>query len=293
MGLDDAAAAHAGLGGDDDVVFDAAVVADVDHVVELDAVAQFGDAEGGTVDGGVGPDFAVVAELDGADLRELLVGAVDFDEAEAVGSEDDAGVEDGAGADGDAIVDGDAGVEEAVGADDGVVPDGAAGADGGVGADDGAFADDGVGADVDVFAELGGAGDGGGGVDAGGVFFGRVEQRERHGEGRARVLDADEGAAGGEGIIDDEAAGLGLGGEGGAFAAGGEGEAGRGGGFDGLGGGDIEVAVAFEGGVETGGEVGDAHSLYDTRVIFPLGVYSCFQLVALVRTWFARSRSVF
>lgn len=233
VGLDDAAAAHAGLGGDDDVIFDAAVVADVDHVVELDAVAEFGDAEGGAVDGGVGANFAVVTEFDGADLGELLIGAGDFDEAEAIGAEDDAGVEDGTGTYSYAVVDGDAGVEEAVGADGCVVPDGAAGADDCAFADGGAFADDGVGAYVGGGGDLRGFRYYRGGMDTGGEFLRGVEHHERHGEGGARVLRADARAAGGEGVIDDQATGGGLGGEGYALAAGGEGEVVRAGFFDG------------------------------------------------------------
>lgn len=87
-------------------------------------------------------------------------------------------------------------------------------------------------------------------MDAGGELLRGVKHHQRHGESRARILDPDAGAAGGEGFIDDQATGGGAGGHGDAFAAGGEGEVGRAGFFDGQGLCYFEIAIAFEGGLE-------------------------------------------
>lgn len=108
--FDDGAAGDAGLGGDDNVCADAAVVADVDQVIEFDAILDDGGAEGGAVNGGVGADLDIVADDETADLREVGVAAILEDEAEAVGAEDGAGVDDGASAHLDTGIEGHPGV---------------------------------------------------------------------------------------------------------------------------------------------------------------------------------------
>lgn len=117
------AAGETGLSGDDDVIFNAAIVGDVDHVVELDAVADGGEAEGGAVDAGVGAELDVVAESESADLREFFPAAGNRSKAEAIGAENDTGVEDGAGADVHAGIDCDARVQARLCADADLCPD--------------------------------------------------------------------------------------------------------------------------------------------------------------------------
>src|SRR5262249_14700664 len=84
---------------------DVAVVTDHDEVVDLGAVADDGPTERGAVDGGVGADLNVVAEPNGAKLRNLFVSAVDHAEAESVATDDGAGVHDATLADFSARVD--------------------------------------------------------------------------------------------------------------------------------------------------------------------------------------------
>ena len=55
------------------VLPDLAVVADVDHVVQLRAIAYNGCSQRPPVDAGVGTDFHVVADFDRTDLRKLLI----------------------------------------------------------------------------------------------------------------------------------------------------------------------------------------------------------------------------
>ncbi len=99
------AAGEARLRGDNDVAADLAVVADVDQIVELGAVTDAGDAERCAVDAGVGADLDIVADDHFADLRELDVVAVFVErEAEAIGADHAAGVEDGVAADAHAVI---------------------------------------------------------------------------------------------------------------------------------------------------------------------------------------------
>src|SRR5262249_57380102 len=66
------AAGESGLGGNDHVPAEAAVVSDVDHVVELSAIADAGRTERGAVHATVGADLDVVADFNRADLRKLF-----------------------------------------------------------------------------------------------------------------------------------------------------------------------------------------------------------------------------
>src|SRR5579871_1763598 len=93
---------------------DAAIVADMHQIVELGSVANRRDAERGAIDTGICADFDIVADFHPADLREFLIVIAGSDEAKAVGAEYAAGVQHGAVADADVVVNCDVGVEMAV-----------------------------------------------------------------------------------------------------------------------------------------------------------------------------------
>jgi len=114
---------------DYDMVADLAVVGDVDHVVELDSIADEGEAQGCAVDAGVGTDLNIVADLDSAHLRELFPFAVHGDEAKTVGTDDRAGMDDRSFTYFDAVVDRNAGMDHRVLADLDVAADAATGVD--------------------------------------------------------------------------------------------------------------------------------------------------------------------
>lgn len=67
------AAGEAGLGGDDYIFSELAVVADVNEIIDFCALADASFVEGSAVDGRVGSDFDVVFEDEAPDLRGLLV----------------------------------------------------------------------------------------------------------------------------------------------------------------------------------------------------------------------------
>src|SRR5690606_26559985 len=110
-----------------------------DLVVELDPVADLGVLERAAVDGGVGADFDVVADAHAAQLGDLAPGALPEGgirrEAEAVGPQHDAAVQDGARADAYVGVERHARMQQAVGPDAGTRADDAAGAQRGAFAD--------------------------------------------------------------------------------------------------------------------------------------------------------------
>src|SRR6185369_6024276 len=107
MRADGGAAGHARAARHHGVRADAHVVTDLDQVVELDAVLDDRVVERATVDAGVGADLHVVADAHRAELLDLLPAALRGREAEAVGTDDDAAVQDAAGADATAMVDDD------------------------------------------------------------------------------------------------------------------------------------------------------------------------------------------
>ena len=80
--------------GDRGVRADAHVVADLDLVVELDALLDHRVVERAAVDRGVGADLDVVADAHAADLRNLDPAALLRRDAEAVGADHHAGVQD-------------------------------------------------------------------------------------------------------------------------------------------------------------------------------------------------------
>lgn len=142
-----------------------------------------------------------------------------------------------------------------------VIAEDGVGANGGVFAQDAAFANDGVRADGDARGELGGGWDESGGVDAGGRGGRGVELADDAGESAAGMADADHRASFEIEIGRDDEAACG-GGDGLAACLGGddEGDVGCSRGFEGSGGGDGAVAIAFEGGAEQLGEVENAQS---------------------------------
>src|SRR2546422_15348 len=91
--LDDDATGNAGAAADHAVFADHTVVADLDEVVDLGAPADAGLAETATINAGVGSEFHVVAEFDGADLRNLLPFAANGLEPETIRAQDDAAVQ--------------------------------------------------------------------------------------------------------------------------------------------------------------------------------------------------------
>ena len=169
-------------------------VADLDEVVDLGAEVDAGLADGGAVDAGVGLDLDVVFDDCSAGLQDLVPGAVRLaGEAEAVGPDDSAVLQDDVVAEATVLAYDGVGVGEEVIAGAGVGVEDDVGEDGGVVADGDVVSDDGIGSDVGVGPDVGGGGDGGGGVDARWVGWGLVEELDGEGEGEVGVFDAERG----------------------------------------------------------------------------------------------------
>src|SRR5262249_29566490 len=115
--FNDDSTGQSGLSRDYNVTADAAVVPDVDHVVELHAVRDFCHAQSYAVDAGVCADLDIVPDGDGANLRKLFVTFFRANESEAVRAKDAAGMQDHAVAYGDTIVNGDVSMQDAIAAD--------------------------------------------------------------------------------------------------------------------------------------------------------------------------------
>src|SRR3990172_4417145 len=88
------AARESGAARDRAVRPDAAVVADLDLVVELHAVLDHGVLDRTAVDGRIGADLDVVADAHAADLRHLDPALAVTRDAEAVGADHRAGMQD-------------------------------------------------------------------------------------------------------------------------------------------------------------------------------------------------------
>ena len=194
--------------GDNDMVFNLAVMCDVDHVIELDAVADEGEAQGGPIDASVGTNFDIVANLYAADLRELDLGTVYGNEAKAVGSDDGTGMDYRSFANLNAVVDRDAGVKDRAFADGDIAADGAPCENLDLIGDEGAGADRGVRANGEVVAKGDAWINDGRGVDSGGTACIGVENFECASEGGAGLCGTDEGPArGGKVHCGDQTAG--------------------------------------------------------------------------------------
>src|SRR5438034_10382010 len=83
---------------------DMAVVADLNLIVQFDAVFDDGIGQGAAVDAGVDADLAVVADHHHASLRNLDRGAASFAETETVPPNNCAGMDDSAFSDTTAVV---------------------------------------------------------------------------------------------------------------------------------------------------------------------------------------------
>ena len=198
---------------------DAAIVSDVNQIVDFSSFADGGYAQRGAVDTGARADFHAVSDFHAADLRKFLVSAAGHDEAESVGSDDAARVQDHVVADARAAVNMDARVKRAM------LPDFDACGDRAAGTDRGARADADVRAEGREGSDEGGGRDGRAGSDDGGRMntgrrrCGRMQTEDGSGHGGARVAGADHGAAGGIGVILWNHQASGLGGSGGLGGA--------------------------------------------------------------------------
>src|ERR1019366_1037579 len=132
---DHAAPAHRGAArdssaaGDGGVLTDGRVVADLDQIIQLDALFAHGIRDGSPIDGGVRTDLHIVADTHAADLRHLHPGAPIGGKAEAVGSDYRAGMHDATPPDTHAGVQIDPRDQSGVGADPGAALHDAAWAD--------------------------------------------------------------------------------------------------------------------------------------------------------------------
>src|SRR5690606_17492712 len=111
---DPRAAGDGAAAADHRVVADQHVVRDLYLIVDLHAVADHGVVERAAVDAGTGADFHVVTDAHTAQLRDFLMAAAVRREAEAVGADHHAGMQDGARAHAYAVVNVYAGMQHAV-----------------------------------------------------------------------------------------------------------------------------------------------------------------------------------
>lgn len=258
---------EADLGAEQGIVGDGRSVADLDEVVDFDAVADVGGSDAGAVNAGVGLDLDAVAEDGGAGLGNLVPGAMFvFGETEAIGADDHAVLKDdivadaavfadyGMGVGEEAMADVDAGIQDDMGQNDGVV------------AEDDIAANDGEGADVGACADACGGMDRGGGIDAGGPGGRLVEELDGAGEGQVGVFEAEGGDGDFREIVGDED-GRGTGGAGlsGVFGIGDEGDVAGCGFFDAGDTGDVEIGVAAQLRVKSTGQFCGSHGAIVNR----------------------------
>jgi hypothetical protein len=173
----------ADLGGNYGVLADFAVVANVNEIIQLYAGGNPGVCEGAAIDGGIGADFHVIANLNNSGLREFPMPAFAEGVSKTVGTDYGAGVDFHAVAQAHTTVEGDAGMDSAIFADPASGPDYGVRADLCVFANMNVFTDHGVGADAYVRRDLGEGRDNRCGMytcSYGGSF---LEQRGSFGEG--------------------------------------------------------------------------------------------------------------
>jgi len=258
---------EASLSAEHGVRADIARVADENEVVDFCAVADTRFADGGAVDASVGLDFDVVFENSRAGLDDFVPGAVfAFGEAEAVGSDDGAVLENDAIANAAKFADDAVRVREEIVADlraaidrDGTVQDG-------VFADHDIFVDETVGTDVGVRSDFRGGGDDGGGMDAGRVGRRLIEKFERFGEGEVGIVAANEsegrraGIAGyGCGVVDKDGGGASRLEQGSVALVGEEGDLAGPSVFEASYAGDFEIRGGIEAAIEFLGKVRQLH----------------------------------
>ena len=233
---DDGGAGEAGLRADERVFADAGAVADLDEIVDFGAVADFGGADGGAIDGGVGLHVDAVADANGAGLGDFLpVACFIFGEAEAVAADDGAVFERDVVAEDAVFADDGVGVGEEVAADLDAGIENDVGQERGVRAEADVGADDDVSADVRVGADFSGGIDDGSGMNAGRIGGRLVEEAERAGEGVIGILDAE--GCGGDLLkfgLDEDGGGARGAGESGVAGIGDEGDFSGAGFFDAL-----------------------------------------------------------
>ncbi len=242
-------------------------MADENEVVDFCAVADACFANSGTVDAGVGLDFHVVFEDGGAGLDNFVPGAVfAFREAEAVGSDDGAVLENDAIADAAKFADDGVRMREEIVADADAAIEGDGTVEHGVLADDDVFINETVRADVSVGADFCGSGDDRSGMHARRVLWRLVKKFEGAGEGKIGIVAANEGERrcceiAGEGkIVFDEDGGGAGGFEQGSVAFVGEKSDLTGLGFFEAGhGGDFEFGGRIEAAIELLGKVRQLH----------------------------------
>ena len=168
-------AGNADLGRDRRVCTDVHVVRHLDQVVELDAIFDHGVVERPAVDAGVGADLDVVADHHGAQLLDLFPAAIDRREAETVGADHHAAVQDAARTDRATVA------ESRVRMQAGVFADARLGTDVRLCTDDRRRADLRAGAHEGQRTDVRGCGDSCRGVDDGTGVHASVERRARDG----------------------------------------------------------------------------------------------------------------
>lgn len=198
-GKDDAAAGSSGTGEtglatEHGVGANVASMADQNEVIDFCTVADAGFADSGAIDTSVSLNFHVIFENGRAGLRDFVPGAVlAFGEAEAVGSDDGAVLENDAIANAAEFADDAVGMCEEVVADLRAAIDGNGTVENGVFADDHVFIDETVGTNVSVRADFCGGGDNGSGMYSGIVGGRLIKEFDGASEGEIRIVAAENG----------------------------------------------------------------------------------------------------
>jgi len=102
------------LGNDDGALPDGDVMADLYQIIDLDPLLNPSATNGGTVNGGIGPDLHVVVDLDDPYLRDLEVILRRMGKTESIGANDDTGMDDHPPANAAARIHNHAGVEDRI-----------------------------------------------------------------------------------------------------------------------------------------------------------------------------------
>lgn len=116
--LDSRTSGNAGLGDDEAVFPDYAIVADLDEVVDFGALSDHCLPEACAVDGGVGADFDIVAYFHDAHLVDFAMDAINGFISIAIGSNDGTRLDDNPVAKNTSLADDDVGANAAIAPDD-------------------------------------------------------------------------------------------------------------------------------------------------------------------------------